>query len=158
MWKSKRGAANATIVDSDNVLLLKPASMNDGFHAAPAHAGEGGIIGATSYYLGGVDAQAFAAFFDRSVRPRIEELGATPIARLVTEEAPNNFPRLPVREHERAFVWFARWPNVDAERVFATRFAALSGWRDEAPESILPALMRKPERLRLAPCAKSELR
>lgn len=158
LWKSKRGAANATIVDSDNVLLLKPASMNDGFHAAPAHAGEGGIIGATSYYLGGVDAQAFAAFFDRSVRPRIEELGATPIARLVTEEAPNNFPRLPVREHERAFVWFARWPNVDAERVFATRFAALSGWRDEAPESILPALMRKPERLRLAPCAKSELR
>jgi hypothetical protein len=158
VWKSKASAANPTMLDSDNVLLLKPASANDGFSASSGSAGKDAIVGASIYYLGGVDAQAFAAFFDRSMRPRIEELGAKPIARLVSEEAPNNFPRLPVREHERVFIWFARWPNVDAESAFASRFAALSGWRDGAPEAILPALMRKPERLRLAPCAKSELR
>ena len=158
VWKSRRSAANATMLDSDNVLLLKPAAAGDGFQAAPASAGRDGIIGAGIYYLGNVDAQAFAEFFDRSMRPRIEELGAKPIARLVTEPSPNNFPRLPVREHDRVFAWFARWPNADAERAFAARFAALSGWRDAAPEAILPALMRKPERLRLAPNAKSELR
>jgi len=158
LWKSKSKAANATMVDSDNVLLLKPVSLNDGFHAATGNAGKAEIIGATIYYLGSVDAQAFVAFFDRSMRPRLEGLGVKSIASLVTEEAPNNFPRLPVREHDRVFTWFARWPNLDAERAFISRFAALSGWRDEAPEAVLPALMRKPERLRLAPCSKSELR
>ena len=158
LWKSKRNAANETMLDSDNVLLLRPASVQDGFDAASGSAGKDEIIGATIYYLGAVDAQAFAAYFDRSMRPRIEQLGARPIARLVTEEAPNNFPRLPVREHDRVFVWFARWPSADAEHAFASRFAALSGWRDDAPEAVLPALMRKPERLRLAPNAKSELR
>jgi len=158
LWKSKRAAANATMLDSDNVLLLKPATADGGFQASSANAGKGEIIGATIYYLGAVDAQAFAAFFDRSMRPRIEETGARPIARFVSEETPNNFPRLPVREHDRVFIWFARWPNLDAERAFARRFAALSGWRDEAPERVLAALMRKPERLRLAPTAKSELR
>jgi len=158
VWKGKRNAANATMLDSDNVLLLKPVSLTDGLKAPPTKAAKGAIVGAIIYYLGTVDAQAFAAFFDRSMRPRIEELGAKPIARFVTEEAPNNYPRLPIREHDRVFAWFARWPNADAEREFASRFAALSGWRDEAPEAILPALMCKPERLRLAPTARSELR
>ena len=158
LWKSKRDAANATMLDSDNVLLLKPVSADAGFHASPSSAGADEIIAANIYYIGNVDAQAFAAFFDQSMRPHIEELGAKPIARFVSEEAPNNFPRLPIREHDRVFIWFARWPNAEAERAFAARFAASSGWRDQAPEALFPALMRKPERLRLAPNAKSELR
>ena len=158
VWKEQRNAANATMLDSDNVLLLKPASAGDGFQTAPGGGAQRVMLGASIYYLGTADAQAFAAFFDSAMRPRIEELGAKAIARLVSEEAPNNFPRLPVREHDRVFAWFCRWPDADAERAFATRFAALSGWRDAAPESILPAFMRKPERLRLEPCARSELR
>ena len=80
------------------------------------------------------------------------------MARLVTEEAPNNFPRLPIREHDRTFIWFARWADLPAENAFVARFSALSGWRDAAPESVLPALMRKPERLRLMPTRLSALR
>ena len=45
-----------------------------------------------------------------------------------------------------------------AEGAFNERFDALSGWRDAAPEAVLPALMRKPERLRLVPTLRSELR
>ena len=157
IWKGKRNDANATIVDSDNVLLLKPVSAQSGFQATKS-AGKDDIISANIYYLGNVDAQAFVTFFDQSMLPRIAELGAKPIAQFITEETPNNFPRLPVREKDRIFVWFARWPNADAENAFAARFAALSGWRDTTPEAVLPALMRKPERLRLAPNAKSELR
>ena len=158
VWKSKRDAANATMLDSDNVLLLKPAAPDAGFQPAPHAAAKDEIIGANLYYLGDVDAQTFTAFFDNVMRQKIEQLGAQPIARLVSADAPNNFPRLPVREHDRVFVWFARWPNAQAENTFAYRFAALSGWRDQAPEAVLPALMRKPERLRLLPNAKSELR
>jgi hypothetical protein len=110
------------------------------------------------YYLGDVDLSQFERFFEQTVLPQLAAQGVTPIARLVTEVSPNNFPRLPVREHERTFVWFARWPGPAAEAAFIERFDALSGWRDAAPEAVLPALMRKPERLRLAPTARSELR
>ena len=157
VWKSKRAEANATMLDSDNVLLLKPAEPDSGFHSAAASSKDE-IIGANIYYLGNVDAQAFVKFFDEAMLPLITELGAKPIARFVSEESPNNFPALPVREHDRVFIWFTRWPNIDAENTFATRFHASSGWRDKTPEAIFPALMRKPERLRLMPTAKSELR
>jgi hypothetical protein len=70
----------------------------------------------------------------------------------------NNYPRLPVREHDRTFIWFARRPTVAAQEAFVARSSALSGWRDSAPDSMLPALMGKPEGLRLAPTERSALR
>lgn len=158
VWKAAREAANATMLDSDNVLLLKPVSADAGFASDSKPANKDEIIGANIYYLAGVDEQAFVKFFDEAMLPHITKLGAKPIARFVTEESPNNFPALPVREHDRVFIWFARWPNVEAENAFATRFHALSGWRDNTPEALFPALMRKPERLRLAPNPKSDLR
>ncbi|MEP6938117.1 MAG: NIPSNAP family protein [Rudaea sp.] len=159
LWQSKKAAANATIVDSDNVLLLRPASPDGGFLSSSIHDGKKEeIIGARIHYLGTADPASFAAYFDHAILPRIVELGAKPVARLVTEDAANNFPRLPVRERERVFIWLARWPSAKEEAAFTARFGALSGWRDAAPEAILPALMRKPERLRLAPTATSVLR
>ena len=158
-WKAKRTEANATMLDSDNVLLLKPAGPDGGFQSSSTStANKDEIIGANIYYLANVDAQAFVKFFDETMLPHLASLGAKPIARFVSEESPNNFPALPIREHDRVFVWFARWPNVEAENAFATRFHASSGWRDTTPEALFPALTRKPERLRLAPNAKSELR
>jgi hypothetical protein len=159
VWQAKRTAANATILDSDNVLLLRPAGPGQGFQeTATRDASPGGIIGAMIYYLGDVDLSQFERFFEQTVLPQLAAQGVTPIARLVTEESPNNFPRLPVREHERTFIWFGRWTGPAAEAAFVERFDALSGWRDAAPEAVLPALMRKPERLRLAPTPRSELR
>jgi hypothetical protein len=159
IWQANRTAANATMLDSDNVLLLRPAGPGQGFATTPTSgAPQGGIIGAMIYYLGDVDTKQFTHFFEQAVLPQLTAAGVEPIARLVSEESPNNFPRLPVREHERAFIWFARWSGPAAEEAFVAHFAALSGWRDTAPESVLPALMRKPERLRLAPTPRSELR
>ncbi len=34
IWKAHREAANATMIDSDNVLLLRPAGMENGFRLA----------------------------------------------------------------------------------------------------------------------------
>jgi hypothetical protein len=81
-----------------------------------------------------------------------------PIARFVTHGAANNFPKLAIREHDRVYVWFARWSSAEDEEHFCARWAALSGWRDGAPDSVLPGLMRKPERLRLSPTPRSALR
>jgi hypothetical protein len=158
-WQANRTTANATMLDSDNVLMLKPAEAGGGFpiESNPDHASKG-IIGATIYYLGKVDSALFTRFFDDAILPQLTASGVRPVARLVTEESSNNYPRLPIREHDRAFVWFARWPGVAAEEAFVSRLRALSGWRDSAPEAVLPALMQKPERLRLAPTERSPLR
>jgi hypothetical protein len=159
VWKANRTAANATIVDSDNVLLLRPAGPGQGFATTSIlGASRDGIIGAVIHYLGDVDPKQFTQFFEQAVLPQLTAAGVVPIARLVSEESQNNFPRLPIREHERVFTWFARWAGPAAEEAFVAHFATLSGWRDSAPESVLPALMRKPERLRLAPTSRSELR
>jgi NIPSNAP protein len=160
VWQASKTAVNATILDSDNVLLLRPAGPDQGFALAQTapHSVPEGIIGASTYYLGGTDAMQFARFFQQSMLPRLATAGAQPIACLVTEESLNTFPRLPVREHERTFVWFARWPSRAAEEAFVARWSTESGWRDAAPDAVLPALMRKPERLRLAPTQRSELR
>src|SRR6476469_10671037 len=36
VWKAHRDAANATMIDSDNVLLLRPTSPTSGFHLEQA--------------------------------------------------------------------------------------------------------------------------
>jgi hypothetical protein len=159
IWGANRTLANATMLDSDNVLLLRPSEAGTGFRSHPAApGGPAGIIGTTIYYLGTVDALQFTRFFDEMLMPQLTAAGISPIARLVSEVSPNNYTRLPIRERDRAFVWFARWPNVAAEESSALRFRSLSGWRDSAPEAVLPALMQKPERLRLAPTTRSPLR
>ena len=158
VWKAHKSDANATMVDSDNVLLLRLASSG---HGLPEHASDqaaDGIYGATIYYIGDVDAAQFTDFFDHTLLPRLTAAGVHPIARLVTEESPNNFPRLPVREHDRTFLWLGRWTSVKDHEVFLSRFRSLSGWRDCAPVSVLPALARKPEQLRLIPTKRSPMR
>jgi hypothetical protein len=157
IWHANREAAIATMLDSDNVLLLRPASEDYGFQGVTVAHDPSHIIGARIYYLDTTDPEQFTAFFARSLMPRLIEMGVHPIARLITHGAANNF-RLPVREHDRVYVWFARWNSVKEEEDFSARWSALSGWRDDAPESVLPALMHKPERLRLSPTARSALR
>lgn len=154
VWRAHREAANATMVDSDNVLLLRPAG-----EARTLTPGEGGgVVTACIHYLGATAPALFAETFDAALRPRLADLGAVPFATFVTESSPNSFPRLPVREGEPVFVWLVRSPDERAADAFQAGFARLSGWRDAVPAAVLPALMRKPERLRLAPTATSALR
>jgi hypothetical protein len=159
VWLANRATAAATMVDTDNVLLLRPAATGQGI-AAPAteRAEARSVIGATIYYLGGVESQAFSHFFDRMILPRLAAAGVFPIARLVSEETPNNYPQLALRDRERVYVWLGRWTSESAADAFAAHSPLPSGWRDDAPEALLPAFMRKPEQLRLSPTQRSLLR
>jgi hypothetical protein len=158
VWQAHRSAANATMLDSDNVLLLRPAAPDGGFAlgARRPHP-PGAIVTATIHYLTDALTPDFAAWFAERRRPRLEAEGAPVLASFVSETAPNSFPRLPVRTTDRVFVWFARFDSAAALRRFEDRERLASGWRDGAPESLLPAFARKPERLRLSPTARSAL-
>jgi NIPSNAP len=158
VWQTHRNAANATMLDSDNVLLLKPAAQGGGFALGPRQAHRpGAIVTASIHYLPEGLLADFSAFFAERMRPRLEAEGARVLASFVTKTSANTFPRLPVRTADRVFVWFARFDGADAEAGFRTLEARASGWRDAAPAQLLPAFARKPERLRLSPTARSAL-
>jgi NIPSNAP len=150
VWGAHKRTANATMLDSDNVLLLRPVR---GAPVPPWYARDDapGVLRVSIHNLRAVDPAAFADFFERAMRPGIERAGASVLARLQTETAENTFPRLPVREGESVFVWLAAFPDPAAEREFGARLAAERGWRDDVPEAVLPALMSRPEVVRLEP-------
>jgi quinol monooxygenase YgiN len=151
VWKAHAAAANATMLDSDNVLLLHPASAGAGFQGrAP------GETLAFIHYLDDALTPPFAAFFESRIRPQAEAAGAHVLAAFTSETRPNSFPQLPVRERDRVFVWFAQ-TRAGGEARFLDAWRQRSGWRDPAGEPLLPAFMRKPELLRLSPTARSPL-
>src|SRR4029077_10749255 len=114
VWKAHREAAHATMIYSDNVLLLCPAFSTSGFSLKDLKRASVGadeiptsLVVATIYYFAGPVAPDFIHFFDHTLRPLIESLGATISASLVTENSENTFPALPVRVGENVFVWFS---------------------------------------------------
>jgi len=153
VWKAHRAQANATMIDSGNVLLLRPVTARSGFPAPPAGRPAAGSPSAgpsriliTIYHRDQPFDQAFADFSDRQVRPALIEAGATPLACLQTEHAENTFPALPVRTGENVFVWLASFPSQ----------AHLDDHLRRNP--VLPALPDATQQLRLAPTARSLLR
>ncbi len=110
-WLAHREAANATMIDSDNVLLLRPTD------AAAIHAGDpsDGIVIAMIYSLSNsVDVAGLLPFFAREIRPVLRDAGGRVLLTCVSEHSANTFPRLPVREGENVFVWLAGFGDVSA--------------------------------------------
>ncbi|HET7923587.1 MAG TPA: NIPSNAP family protein [Rhodanobacteraceae bacterium] len=148
VWAAHREAANATMIDSDNVLLLRPAADDGGFDRSPTSRSQSLVLATICHLAAPADDR-----FRRSVDDALSDAGIAPIARLETEPAENTFPRLPVRTGEHVFVWLARFDDAQALRVAEARLSASS--RRIAIEE---ALASPPERLVLAPTARSRLR
>ena len=169
-WKSHSARANATMIDSDNVLLLRPVTARSGFPAPPAarppagHAPAGHAPAAPSrilitlYYRDHPFDQAFADFFDRQARPVLIGAGATPLACLQTEHAENTFPALPVRTGENVFAWLARFPGPDRLDDHLRQIERSADWRDRVLPALSALITGAPQQLRLAPTARSLLR
>jgi NIPSNAP len=165
VWKANSGAANATMIDSDNVLLLRPASAGSGFPAAgitrpPAGHTEppASVILATIYYRDHPFDDEFLHFFDSRARPALAEAGAAPLACLQTKYAENTFPALPVRTGEHAFVWFARFSGTAQAGAYEDRLTHSALWQEKALPGLSQMVTGATERLRLTPTARSLLR
>jgi quinol monooxygenase YgiN len=160
VWQAHREAANATMIDSDNVLLLRPAAADAGFAmpAAPraTEAARSRVV-AFVYSLDAPVDDTFRRFFDDELMPALGEAGIRPIARLETEDAENTFARLPVRTGENVFIWLARFDDEAAWRAAEARLAKSEHWTSlrSRLEDVLKA---PPERLVLEPTARSLLR
>ena len=138
-WKAHREAANATMEDSDDVLLLQPADEGRDFTLARRM---GALMVATIYLLQApVDAD-FLRFFRERVAPIMSATGAPPVATLKSLEVPNNFPKLPIREGVHAFVMLASFDHEEALRRHTEQLEALPAWKPV--EAALAARLAKP--------------
>jgi hypothetical protein len=104
VWRAHRDAANATMIDCDDVLLLRPAGSGFDLDPSVRDVAPTSLVAATICHLSAPVDEEFVHRFDRDVVPLLD---TKPLARLSTEYAENNFPALPVRTGEHVFVWFA---------------------------------------------------
>src|SRR5262249_3610318 len=132
---------NPTMVDSDNVLLLKPVSPATAFPAdrrprAPVGAtapGDGLVVGRIVYLRPSTPGK-FQDFFDEKLKPQLLAAGDSIVAELVSEHSTNNFPRLPVREKDDVFVWFSVFKDAAAFEQQRRLLADSPQWREAAGE------------------------
>ncbi|ESY66431.1 MULTISPECIES: NIPSNAP family protein [Mesorhizobium] len=167
IWAAHRDAANATMIDSDDVLLLKPAWPGAGFDLSGLRrAGLAtdekpsknrplpGIVVIQIHHLRRGAETGFARRYQAEMAPLMAATGASLLAAFVTEHAENSFPRLPVRVSENVFIGVL---GFDGAETHARHEAALAGsaawqvfWQAARPELTKPT-----ETLRLSPTARS---
>ena len=164
VWKAHRAVANATMVDSDNVFLLRPARAETDFEvpdsslpAADPMSASRGIVVASIVYLRRSTPGEFVDFFERELKPEWEKSGAAVLAELVTDASANTFPALPIREGETVFVWFSLFADQAAFDSHRRALAMSHEWR--ALDGKLSLWTHQPiETLRLDPTGRSRLR
>jgi len=164
VWEAHRDAANATLVDSDNVLLLRPARPTFGYpnegERPPAGAAEAPacLVVATICPVDPSMEDDFPEFFERAVALELTEAGATILASYASEHSPNSYPRLPIREGEHVFVWFARFPDLAAYEDHRAALARSRRWSGDIARALADRLEGAPEVRRLVPTARSRMR
>lgn len=153
VWQEHRSTLNGLMTDSDNVLLLRPLTPERGVPVLPAVDAvleADGAQGAAVAILctpkpGCMD--KFAALAEPSFR-RYAEAGVREAGLLVTLDAANNFPQLPVRSDGPHLVWLG----------VAGSDEALAAARDVRALVATDLLRTPPEVINLAPTRRSRLR
>ncbi len=157
LWKELGPRFNDRLVDVGNVLLLRPLVPGRGLAVLPAVdvvAGGGEAPGIVVLQIfpvkaGGTEAAArqaeegFAAY---------RSAGAHEAGVLVTLDAPNNYPRLPIRTDGPHLVWVG---VVKDEATLQTRLAPLT---ERTARSLGGLLRGAPELVLLDPTLRSRLR
>ncbi len=146
VWREHGAAANATMLDSDDVLLLRPAAAATALTAGGAPrppagapvAGRGGLLVTTAL----LDAPLDPPALDAAVAAL--RAAAAPLAVLVTAAVANAFPALPVRD-EPALVWIEATPDPATAPPAAV------------PAPVAARLRGAPHVARLVPTARSLL-
>ena len=110
VWREHRKTMNDLLTDSDNVLQLRPLSPGREITILPAvdplaePDGARGIIVAFIYPIKANSVEAFAKQAE-STFARYQAAGAREAGVLVTLDATNNFPQLPIRTDGPYLVW-----------------------------------------------------
>ncbi|MFI5736502.1 NIPSNAP family protein [Kribbella sp. NPDC051587] len=110
-WRAHAEAANATMVDSDNALLLEPIQLGPDYPQVSAPR----TSNSTPSVITGMVHPAEPGFEEHLIHDLLPTLGVAPLAIFRSLSVPNNFPALPLRD-DTVLVWFARSPDEAAYR------------------------------------------
>lgn len=173
VWAQHCDAANGTMVNSDNVLMLRPLGdagstsllgpgpLPDSFGARrplpESDLGNAGVFEMTTCYLAPRTDTAFAAWFEDTICPVLLSAGARIEGCWVADHRDNTFPRLPVREGETLFIWLLRFDGDRELEAFHQTLAATPAWRDGVWPEIRKRTWRENEVVRLTPTSRSLL-
>lgn len=154
VWREHRDKANATMIDSDDVLLLRPVTDL----TLTGRGGDTTLVTVTLYHLppGGED--AFLDYFKAEVAPFLTATGAQSLAVLRTLRAENNFPALPFREDANVVAWLASWRGRDDVQDHVRQLGRDGRWTHDILPVLTKQLARPPEQLQLSPTDRSLLR
>jgi hypothetical protein len=110
LWKEHRQRMNDLLDDTDNVMLLRPLTPESGLAILPAvdpvneAAGAQGVVVAQIFAVKPDSVEAFTKQAEPAFA-RYRSSGAREAGTLVTLDAKNNFPQLPVRTDGPYLVW-----------------------------------------------------
>lgn len=159
VWRAHREQANATMLDTDNALLLEPRDLGTRLGQPgdphPTRTTDG-VVAIMIAYLA---APVTAADRDLSdtIRTELADSGADVVATYTTHVAENNFPALPLRD-EHVLVWITRFADDTDYDRHRRQLTHTPGWtaalaRLDSRTGRLPI-----EHLRLRPTDRSQLR
>jgi NIPSNAP len=138
VWAAHRDAANTTMLAVDDVLLLKPARPELTFSLDVERSHDRGplsVLVGVYQMAQPVDAETVARF-ERNVAPLLRHHGVVLAGVFVTEDSPNTFKTLPVREGEHVLVWFGTRAGGASSDSSLERLADAASL-DDQPVSLL---------------------
>ena len=147
VWQTHRQQANAAMIDSDDVLLLRPV--------VPFTDGPAALVEVTVFQLPEPAEAGFLPWFQEHAEPVLAACGSLPLALLVTDPSANTFPRLPIREGEHVLVRVAGYPDQQSYDAHHRALAADPAWAGAEAELRARSLSRQV--LRLTPTPRSRL-
>jgi flavin-binding protein dodecin len=159
LWREHAFTMNSLMVDSNNVLLLRPLSPERGVTVLPSvdpvaeRKGAQGVVVAQIFAVKANSVDAFAQQAEATFAG-YRAAGAREAGVLVTLDAPNNFPQLPVRTDGPYLVWLG---IVKDNQALETQFTPLAE-RSSQSLSATGLLRGAPELVVLDPTRRSRLR
>ena len=157
VWKQHGRAAASTMIDSDDVLLLRPAFDGAGLTHPPAPRPSAtdidvpaATIVLTIHEVTEPPSPAEVGDFATEWDAIAEAHGAASLAWYVTDPAENTFPALPVRTDVSVVVNISAFDDAEQHRAFVSRPTARGGGRSLRSTAT--------SQLRLEPTGRSALR
>jgi hypothetical protein len=158
VWKAHRQAANATMIDVDDVLLLRPIGATTAFGPQPERPALGAVVPASVVVVTicSLSGPADLAVVENALLPALAATVSPPLATFIEEPSENTFPALPVRTGEHVVVWIQKVLPADAAAGESPD--TLMRISSELARDLLPDLVAAPVQLRLEPTPRSKLR
>jgi NIPSNAP len=159
VWRAHSARANATMIDSDNALLLEPMHLGaayPGLETVPADAVADGVIAVTVAHLARPVSDADRSLA-RTAATELAAVSADVVAVLATHVAENNFPALPLRD-EHVLVWITQFADDAGYARHRELLATSAGWRDVRRQLAARGSTTPMQELRLRPTHRSRLR